>query len=281
MTAGANVPKRNEIEDAALRFCKKQYGSQCLKVAKEIHASISWRPTFHLRKGPVIVAVEVGEVLDPTIFKIAANDIVHFNRPVAACLACSLQSFQSDTARPKVKELRRMGVGIITVDNDGEAQLQLPCVPLAQHISEELLSDRVRELSAKLRIAFGDAHRTFLVNVGQGLQEAGQIVEAVVDAMAAGAVRDGKLKAAVLNDTAANRIDALWDALEHHRAALGLARSFLKTYRNDASHPARSAKEAMKKISGCRDGFLQAIGLAKDLSAAMRVLGYRLRLHIA
>ncbi len=242
MTAGANVPKRNEIEDAALRFCKKQYGSQCLKVAKEIHASISWRPTFHLRKGPVIVAVEVGEVLDPTIFKI---------------------------------------VGIITVDNDGEAQLQLPCVPLAQHISEELLSDRVRELSARLKIAFGDAHRTFLVNVGQGLQEAGQIVEAVVDAMAAEAVRNGKLKPKVLNDTAANRIDALWDALQHHRAALGLARSFLKTYRNDASHPARSAKEAMKKISSCRDGFLQAIGLAKDLSAAMRALGYRLRLHIA
>lgn len=152
---------------------------------------------------------------------------------------------------------------------------------MAQHISEELLSDRVRELSAKLKIAFRDAHETFLVNPGQGLQEAGQIVEAVVDAMALEAVKNDKVVAAAVKGTAAERIDALWDPLKYHRAVLGGARSFLKKYRNVASHPAHSAKEAMKKINSCRDGFFEAIGLAKDLSTAMKMLGYRLRLHIA
>lgn len=281
MTAGPNVPKPEEVEKAALTLCKKQYGSNCLKVGEQIHASISWRPSFHLHKGPIIIAVEVGELVDPGIFKIAANDILHFNRPVAACLACSLQTFQSDTARPNVKELRRIGVGIITVDNDGEAEFQIPCVPLAQHISEELLSERVRELSLKLRIAFRGAHQTFSVNVGQGLQEAGQIVEAVVDAMAIGAVKDGKVKAAAVKGSAADTIDALWLALKDQRAVLGGTRLFLKKYRNMASHPAHSAKEAMKKINGCRDGFLEAIDLVKDLSVAMKTLAYRLRLHIA
>jgi hypothetical protein len=281
MTADANAAKRNHIEQAALRFCRNHYGNQGLEVGKEIDPNISWRPNFHLRKGPVIFAVEVSEVLDPTIFKLAANDILHFSRPVAVCLACPLQSFQNDTTRAKAKELRKIGVGVITVDGNGDAELQMSCVPLAQHISEELFADRIRELSTKLRITFRPAYETFLVNPGQGLQEAGQIVEAVVDAMAGEAVKNGKVKAKAIKGAAANRIDALWDALKQHRGALGGARAFLKTYRNIASHPAHSAKEAMKKINSCRDGFFQAIGIAKDLSMAMKTLGYRLRLHIA
>lgn len=281
MSGDASAAKLSRLEQAALRFCKKHYGSQGLKLGEEIHADISWRPNFHLRKGPVIFAVEVSEVLDPTIFKIVANDILHFNRPVALCLACPLGSFQNDTQRTRAKELKKIGIGVITVDDKGDTELQLPCVPLAQHISEELLAERVRELPARLKIAFRAAHETFLVNPGQGLQEAGQIVEAIVDSMAAGAVRKGKLPVSAVKGTSADTIDALWDTLKPQRAALGGARSFLKTYRNIASHPAHSAKEAMKKINSCRDGFFQATGLAGELSVAMNALGYQLRLHLA
>jgi hypothetical protein len=251
-----------------------------LKVGEQIHARISWRPSFHFRKGQVIFGVEVSEVIDSTIFRLVSSDILNFSRPVALCLACPLDALQADSERSKVKELKRIGIGLITVDNNGDGELQAACVPLAQHISEDRLADRLRELSAKLKIAFRAAHETFSVTPGQGLQEAGQIVEAVVDSMAMGAQKKGKLTASAMSGTAADRIDALWVALKPQRAALGGARAFLKTYRNIASHPARSAKDAMKKINGCRDGFFRAIDVARDLSRAMTTLGYQLKLHL-
>lgn len=279
MTADANAPKRERVQKAALRFCKTHYGSKGLKIGEQIHAKISWRPSFHFRKGQIIFGVEVSEVIDSTILRLVSSDILNFTRPVALCLACPLEALQTETERSKVKELRRIGIGLITIDNEGDGELQAACIPLAQHISEDLLSDRLRELSAKLKIAFRAAHETFSVTPGQGLQEAGQIVEAIVDSMAVGAKKKGKLSAGALAGTAADRIDALWEAMKPQRAALGGARAFLKTYRNIASHPARSAKEAMKKINGCRDGFFRAIEVAKDLSRAMSTLGYHLKLH--
>src|ERR1700682_94090 len=168
MTGDANAAKRKHIEQAALSFCKKHYGNQSLKLGEQIHENISWRPNFHFRRGPVIFAVDVSEVLDPTIFKLVTNDILHFNRPVTMCMACSLDVFQADVKRTKIKDLKKIGIGVITVDEDGDTELQLPCVPLAQHISEELLAERLRELPSKLKIAFRAAHDTFSVNPGQG-----------------------------------------------------------------------------------------------------------------
>jgi hypothetical protein len=281
MTNDANAALRAHIEKGALQFCKAHYGSTGLRVAEEIDTSIAWRPSFHLRKGVTTFAVEVSELLDPTIFKLAANDILSFNRPVSLCLACPLKIFQADTDGTKVKELRKMGVGLITVNARGVGTQQLPCVPLAQHISEETLSERIRDLPQKLKVVFRDAHDTFSVDPGQGLQKAGQIIEALIDCMASGAARAGVVNAGATKGAAAAKIDEMWNPLKQHRASLGGARSFLKNYRNVASHPASSAKEAMKKINGCRDGFVQAIGIARDLSRDIRTLGYHLRLHVS
>jgi hypothetical protein len=280
MTSDANAALRAHIEQGALKFCKEHYGTKGLKLAQEIDSKISWRPNFHLRKGVIILAVEVSEVLDSTIFKIVSSEILNFTRPVALYLACPLRMFQTDVDGVKVKELRKLGVGIITINDRGNAVLQVACVPLAQHISEETLTHRIRELPQRLKVAFRDAHDTFSVDPGQGLQKAGQIVEALVDCMAAGAVKKGTVTATAISGGAADKIDGLWSPLKPHRASLGGARSFLKTYRNIASHPASSAKEAMTKINGCRDGFFQAISLARDLSRGIHALGYQLRLHV-
>jgi len=280
MSTDANAIRKARIESGALEFCKQRFGRSGVKTGEEIHSSISWRPTFHLNKGPVIFAVEVEESLDPMILKLVVNDILHFNRPITVCLACSLELFQSDPKQAKIKELRKNGVGLITVDESGDAVMQFPCIPLAQHFSEEFLSEKLRDLPSRLKIAFQAAHQTFSVNPGQGLQEAGQIVEAIVAAMGEAAVKSGALTASKIKSSAAETIDSLYAVLKQQRAALGGARSFAKTYRNTASHPARSAKGAMTKINLCRDGFFEAVRICRELSEAARTLKYSLRLHL-
>lgn len=282
MTASIFGPQLQLVESAALKFCKDRYGRNGLRVHEEIDSSISWKPTFSLRVGAVTTfAVEVDEILDPVILKLAAHEISKYDKPIAVLLACPLSVYQADPKQKKIAELRRNGIGIITVDDGGTAMLQHSCVPLAQHISEEEISRLCSALPPSIKVAFKSAHATFLSNVGSGLQEAGQIVEAIVKSLGAESAKAGIVTKSSLGG-AAETIDALYisEQLKDHRAALGGARSFAKEFRNTASHPAKTAKEVMDKINKCRLGFLEAIRCSEALIETLRAKGFRLKVHL-
>lgn len=107
-------------------------------------------------------------------------------------------------------------------------------------------------------MAFRSAYSVYQGNETQGLQDAGQIVEAVLTAVADQAVKKGDLPATHPNHALANRIDDMYgaQAFARHRAALGGAREFVQEFRNTASHPAKTARQAAEKIRKCRIGFL-------------------------
>ena len=73
-------------------------------------------------------------------------------------------------------------------------------------------------------------------------------------------------------------IDTLYqkNAFRNHRAALGAARDYIKEFRNIASHPQKTAKQATEKIKKCRSGFLTGISVATKLRVVMQQLGYKI-----
>jgi hypothetical protein len=272
------------VATACLAYCKTRYGGRGLTVDQPIHGGIAWRPTFWLKpNAAMIIGVEVSDKLYPEVLRGAAHDVSKFDFPVAVILACPLEVYVGDKKQVIVSQLRNHGFGIITVDDSGGAVSQHPCLPLAQHVSEKELEDELRGLTRTLKVAFRDAHATYRTNVGQGLQEAGQIVEAIIIALASQSVRAGYASAALKNKTPAGIIDELYPQtrFQNHRAALGGARKFVKKYRNTASHPAQSAKDAIAKIRACRTGLIEAAGIARDLQEMMKKMKFRLIVHLA
>lgn len=274
------TPRLQQVAEAGLKYFKDHFGRDSVKIGEAIDASISWRPTFHLKRTKsLVVAAEVAEILYPSILKIAAHDIKHYDMPVCAYLVCPLEVYQADTRQATIHQLRNHGFGIVTVDDAGHATQQCPCVPLAQHISEAELEKEISQLKPKLKVGFRSAHSTFHVDAGQGLQKAGQLIEAMVNEIVAAAVRNGF---SVTGNVAADKIDSLYmlNDFKNYRAALGGARDFVKEYRNSASHPSRSAREAITKIRQCRTGFLDAIRTAKNLSDLAEAKNYRLNIVV-
>jgi hypothetical protein len=272
------IQRLQPIADAGLKFFKNQFGGNGLRLGEEIDQSISWRPTFHVRyTRTLIVAAEVDEVLYPASLKIAAHGIMHYDFPVSAYLICPLEVFQSDPRQAQVNQLKKHGFGIITVDDTGLAVRQNACIPLAQHISDEELENHIRPLTSKLKVGFRSAHITFRVDAGQGLQKAGQMIEALVDNITEAAVRSGMT---VSGRDAADKIDSLYGLKDfaHHRAALGGAREFMKKYRNVASHPSKTPRQAVEKLRGCRSGFLDAIAMARNLTDVAKAKHFRLNI---
>lgn len=271
------------VATKSLAFCKERYGGNGVKVEQGINDAILWRPSFFLKVGKFkIVAVEVEDNLYPGSLKGAAHDISHFDFPIAVYQACTLEAYLSDPKHKHVNLLKSHGFGIITVDDDGNTVIQSTCVPLAQHISPESFERSLSKLSPQLKVAFRAAYAVYQTSETQGLQDAGQIVEAVLSDIANKAVKKGDLAAAAPNRALANRIDDMYgaQALAGHRAALGGAREFVQEFRNVASHPAKNAKEAAEKIRRCRAGFLDAIGIAVKLRALAKAKGYAIKIHV-
>lgn len=278
-------PRLKAVAEKSLAFCRNRYGGNGLAVEKGIAPEIAWRPTFFLKPARfAILAVEVADNLFPEALKGAAYDIVQYDWPISVYQACSLTAYQSDPKQGKVNQLRSHGFGIITVDDDGTTVIQHQCIPIAQHISEDELESSLSGLTPGLKVEFKRAHDTYVTNAGQGVQQTGQIIEALVRGIADQAKRKNVITAAEASAiNLADVIDKLYEktAFRNHRAALGAARDFIKEYRNIASHPQRTAKEAKAKLQKCKDGFLRGAGVARKLREAMQQLGYRVKIHIA
>jgi len=273
------TPRMKTVAESGYKYFKDHFGRNGLKIGEEIHADINWKPTFHQNGRIRITAAEVSDQLYPGVLKIAAHDIMHFDSPVSAYVVCPLEVFQADSKHTVVNQLKKHGFGIITVDDDGRAVQQHPCIPLAQHITDEELENEIHELKQKLKVAFRSAHSSFHVDEGQGLQKTGQIVEAMINTITQAAIKTGLV---VAGNTPADKIDSLYmlNDFKPHRAALGGAREFVREYRNIASHPAHTAKEAVDKIRKCRTGFFDAIRTAKNLSDVASAKNYRLTINL-
>jgi len=272
-----------DVATHSLAFCKGKYGNNGVKIEQGISNSISWRPSYYLKVGKFkLIAVEVEDNLYPESLKGAAHEISHYDFPISVYQACTLEAFLGDPKHKKVAELKKHGFGIITVDDEGNTVVQSPCVPLAQHISPDVFDRAISGLSAPLKVAFRSAYTVYQTSETQGLQEAGQVVEAIIRAIGIKAVNAGDLMPRPTNQALANRIDDMYAAqsLAGHRAALGGAREFVAEFRNTVSHPAHTAKLAAEKIRKCRKGFLDAIDLSVKLRSLATAKGYKISVHV-
>ncbi|HUZ33572.1 MAG TPA: hypothetical protein VMV19_15935 [Xanthobacteraceae bacterium] len=267
------------VADESLALCKREWGRNGVGIEIPISPKIGWQPTFYMKPSRVLmIAVEVGDRLFPDSLRGAAHDIEHYDFPIAVYQACALDIFQKDPGQARVNLLRERGIGIITVDDAGHSTIQTRAEPLAQHISREKLDSALTELTPKLKVKFRTAHTTYETNVGQGLQAASQIIEALIDCIAKQAEAAGVVAAGTSAKDAALIIDDLWaaGAFHNYRAVLGAARSFLREHRNPSSHPSETAKKEATRTRKCKTGFLESLRVALELRKIIKALDYKI-----
>ncbi|MBO9698158.1 MAG: hypothetical protein J7499_18340 [Sphingopyxis sp.] len=269
------------VAAASFGHCKARYGTAGAKAECEIDKDIGWKPTFHVKSGVKIIAVEVDDNLYPEILKIAAHDIGKSEKPIVVYQACSLEAFMLDKKQTQINKLKKDGFGIITVDDQNNVTIQNVAVPLVQHISEDDLDREIKGLTQKIKVAFRAAHTTYASDAGQGLQLSGQIIEALVIGIAKAmkkkglAINPNRAVADVIDDIYAETTFA-----KYRGAGLGGARDFIKEFRNIASHPSGNAKLAALKLKKCKAGFFDATKLAKKLRDIAKKENLSIQFHV-
>src|SRR5687767_617086 len=112
------LPARvREAADAAQRFLQERHGGR-VEVDTPIHDRIEWRPTFLIRADSHIIAVEADEILVPPILKLSGLELLAHYELVAVHVATPVEVLLADKNMANVRELRRNGFGLITVNDD-------------------------------------------------------------------------------------------------------------------------------------------------------------------
>jgi hypothetical protein len=268
-------PTLEAIASQALAHCKGQYGSKGLRVEQGIDPSVAWRPTFYLNVNRFeLLAVEVSDVVYPDVLKGAGQELLHHEGLIRVAQVAPLETFVSDKDQKLVQKLRDHGVGLFTVAPDGKVVRQFDCAPIIQFIPEAQIETQIKKLPLSLKVLVRAAYQTFRINPVQGVQEAGQIVEGLVNSMARQTATEAKLK---IRKGLADQIDEMYpnDYYKDQRAALGAARGNARYYRNPTSHAPKTAKAAAQRMRQSREGFLSAVKDTVLLAEAMRALKCR------
>ena len=267
------------------KFCQAKYGKSGFKIQTAIEAGLEWRPTFQLKTSPLeTLAVEVSDVLFPAVLKTTHYDLQNgfSDHPVVVYAACPLAVYQADQRHAIVNQLRSQGFGLFTADDVGNVIEQIPGIPVIHHVSTSEFANTIKKLPTSIKVKLGKAYDVYKTRSYQGLQDAAQVVEALVFGFANSANKNGWIKS--VKGDAADALDDLYNStekkLQSQRAAIGLARGFVRYHRNISSHPPKTRKKAAELTKSCRKGFLQALEVCNTLVPSIRACGVQIRLHI-
>lgn len=276
----------NVVAEPVQQYCIQRFGRSGLKLETGISPAISWSPTIQIKRSSAeLLAIEVSEDLYPLILKLVAHDIRQDcpDIPITVYVATPLDSFLADNRQVTVRKLKEHGFGLFTVDQNGLVTEQFGAIPLIHHIPHNEFNEHLQSLPQGVRVKYKDAYDVYRANSYQGLQEVGQLIEGLVFSMAKQCHKKGWIPSRPLRGMAAEVLDAMYEStindLKNQRASLGSARSFIKYYRNMASHAPKSIKEAALRIKACKKGFLDSLETASRLCEAHRDLGFQIKLY--
>lgn len=269
------------------KHCKKKFGGNGFKTESEISRGLPWRPTIQLKTSQYeVLAVEVTESIGPAaaLLKATKSDLLaeHSDKPIVVFVACPLAEYQADQRHSAASGLRSHGFGLLTVDDVGTVIEQIPAIPLIHHVPEPDIVAATKGLPVAVRTKMVRAYDVYRTSSYQGLQDAAQVIEAIVFGFANDAMKKGWIPK-VRNDVA-DVLDDLYFASEQkiksQRAAIGSARGFIKYYRNVSSHPPKTSDQAADRIKKCRHGFLTAFQVADAMTKAVRSCGLNVKLML-
>lgn len=270
-----------------LNFLKSKFGANCLRLEQAFSDKVNWTPTIQLKTSATeLLLVEVAESLYPAVFSIAYAQIINEEamRPIKVYQACPLTSFQADKKHEQVRRLKSHGFGLITVDEQGTVDIQFPASVLIHHVSDKKFEETVKGMPMDTKSALVKAFEVYRTDANQGLQHAGQVVEALIHLIASQCHARGLMASYKETDKASAVIDKLYasatPSLADQRASFGGARSFMKLGRNASSHPSKTVKQAQEKAVLLREGFESAIRVCGQLCVVRKSLRLNRRLSL-
>lgn len=264
------------IADAAEKVLKERYNLKRSKYEQAFKDSIQWRPTIHWKTSTGYVACEAAERPFPGVLTATLGDIMAEGLPIRIVVAypkdntLTNKQYQED-----VRNARKFGIGLICVDEDYQATLEQPGVPVCFQLPPP---DFSKFKDHVLRSSIYKAYDIYSTSdPTHGLQELGQIVDIAIYNLAVQAKTKNTLVSggftAGNHYPLANLIEDLMRDRVIDNGVLGRCRGFVDD-RNKTSHKPHNLQEAVDLETRLRNAFTDGIHILEELPCRMSEKGY-------
>ena len=272
------------MASAALNCFKNTCSPKSIKKFQEIDKKINWRPTlFFSAHRFEIIALDVSPSILSPILKQIAYEVIQIHKPISIYCVCPEDSYLNKSNQKKIREARECGFGIISVDDEGNADKKLPCIPLIQQIPNNRFEDLTKSLPIGIKRQFHSAFETYRSNHKGGLTQATEIVEGLVQGLADSAVKKGLLPPIKSTASFNMIINSLFSApaLKQEEACKGAIHYFRQTYRNMSHHAPKSYKKAYERYSKSKTGFEFSISVASTVCDTSKKIGIKPKIIVS
>ena len=276
LTSGAEY-----LRNAAQEFFDDLYGNPKMHLDTPLHNDLQWTPALRFTiHGHINVFVEASETSPyPVVLKLKVAAVRNFPQPIAIYTICPKDVFL-DRSKEAV-QLQKDGIGLITVNMNGQANREFSTIPLIQIISKLEFKNETRGLPSNFRQRLSEAFEDYANKPVNGVKSVTEIVEGMVMCAGVHAVKKRFLQKSEIKYGTASTLDAMYASpqLSNARAAIGGVRNYNYEYRNISHHWPKSKNQAHKKYAKCRHAFLEGIYQIQNFRKALRNVGISAGLH--
>ena len=259
------------LRDAARACFADRYGNPTFHVEKELNPQLEWVPAlrFVLHRHVHVFVEPSDSGPYPRRLSMLYTKVSNYPEPIAVYSVCHEAAMDKAAGR----ELKSHGFGLVTVGDDGVADVEFTAVPIVQVIAEAEFKQQTTDLPKGIvRQRVSEAFRDYVVEPANGVTNLSQVVEGMIRKAGRDSAKNGGISNKDSRKALAAVLDALHEKHPRARGAIADARSFIE-YRNLSHHWPKSKKDAYKKHANCRHHFLSGLHTIQVFSKAMKGIG--------
>ena len=263
------------LRDAARVCFANRYGNPDMHVDKPLNSDLRWVPalrfTLHRHINIFVEPSDNGPY--PRRLAMLYTEARNHPELIAVYSVCHEAALETAEGRRERKRLKAHGFGLVTVDANGDAEVEFLAIPIVQAISDAEFKQQTKGLPKSIRQPASEAFEDYLTKPINGVKTLSEIIEGMIRKAGRESATRGHISRADSRKPPADVLDALHGKYDRARAAIGGARKFIRECRNPAHHPPRTKRDAHKKYVRCRHHFLEGLDTIQAFRRAMKDVG--------
>ena len=261
MSSDGLTPGHCLLREAARACFADRYGNPTMHIDKPLSRQLAWVPALRFTlHGHISVFVEPSDDGPyPRMLAMKYAEVNNYPEPIAIYSVCHEAATQTAAGRKDRKRLRAHGFGLVTVDANGDTEVQFAAIPLVQAIPEPDFKQQIKGLPKGIRQAASEAFEDYRLKPVNGVKTLSELVEGMITKAGRDSASRGGISRADSQKSPADVLDALHANHAQARAAIGGARMFIKECRNLTHHWPRNKKAAYRKYADCRHHFMDGL----------------------
>ena len=271
MGSSANLSLRN-----AARTCfAERYGKPTFYEDTELSSQLNWKPALRFTIQRYInVFIEPSDSGPyPRRLALLYAHASNYPEPISVYSVCHEAALETPEGKRERKELKNHCFGLVTVDQNGNADVEFTAIPIVQAISDADFKHQTKKLPRGILQPTSEAYVDYASQPVNGVKSLSEVIEGMIRKAGRDSANNGGISDADSKESPAKILDALHDKHEQARAGIGGARSFMNECRNLSHHWPKNKRDAYKKYADCRHHFLDGLHTIQHFRQSMKNVG--------